>query len=416
MRILRLVCFCVLFAGCSTGNVGSPPVPANLSDGASAGDAALSVASLALQPSGAGYKSLYSFKGAPDGANPQAGLTALDGRLYGTTYSGGDGGYGTVFAVSPWGTERVLYSFKGGTDGAGPRAGLLDVNGDLYGTTYLGAAGGTGTLIGIGTVFEVSTSGTERVLYGFGAGTQGAFPVGGLIAVRGTLYGTTTENHFPPPLGPEVRGIVFAVSTSGAERTVYSFESNGTDGSFPTAGLTEVNGTLYGTTQFGPGASGYGTVFAVSTSGTERVLYSFKGGTDGAAPSGSLIHANGALYGTAGGGASGKGTVFAVSRSGVETVLYSFKGGADGSGPSGSLIYRNGALYGTTEGGGASGNGTVFQLSASGTERVLYSFKGGADGSDPTGSLIDLNGVLYGTTSSGGANGNGTVFALSLPR
>jgi uncharacterized repeat protein (TIGR03803 family) len=78
-------------------------------------------------------------------------------------------------------------------------------------------------------------------------------------------------------------------------------------------GLIDVNGTFYGTTA-GGGASGDGTVFAVRTSGAERAMYSFKGGTDGANPQAGLVELNGALYGTtSAGGASGNGTVFAVS-------------------------------------------------------------------------------------------------------
>jgi hypothetical protein len=47
------------------------------------------------------------------------------------------------------GTENVLHSFAGNPDGATPYAGLTNVNGVLYGTTY---AGGTGS----GTVFSIT--------------------------------------------------------------------------------------------------------------------------------------------------------------------------------------------------------------------------------------------------------------------
>ena len=48
--------------------------------------------------------------------------------------------------------------------------------------------------------------------------------------------------------------------------------------------------------------------------------------------------------------------VFKLSPSGTETVLYSFAGGSDGANPDGGLIAdSSGNLYGTTEGGGASG-------------------------------------------------------------
>jgi uncharacterized repeat protein (TIGR03803 family) len=62
---------------------------------------------------------------------------------------------------------------------------------------------------------------------------------------------------------------------------------------------------------------------------TYKVLYSFTGGADGAFPFGALVgdHA-GNLYGTTPyGGASGYGTVFKLDTTGKETVLYSFTGG-----------------------------------------------------------------------------------------
>src|SRR6516164_6791975 len=69
---------------------------------------------------------LHSFAGYPtDGANPYAGLIRdAAGNLYGTTSAGGTNGSacfglgcGTVFKLSPGGTESVLYKFSGGADG-----------------------------------------------------------------------------------------------------------------------------------------------------------------------------------------------------------------------------------------------------------------------------------------------------------
>ena len=195
---------------------------------------------------------------------------------------------------------------------------------------------------------------------------------------------------------------------------MHSF-TGGADGSDPYAGLIRDSaGNLYGTTLLG-GASGAGVVFKVDTTGTETVLHSFSGGTDGGAPQAGLIRGSaGDLYGTTvQDGASGAGVVFKLDAIG-ETVLYSFTGGADGSNPFGSLVRDSaGNLYGTTESGGASGAGVVFKLDTTGTETVLYSFTGDADGGYPYAGLIrDSAGNLYGTTSSGGASGQGVVFEL----
>lgn len=84
---------------------------------------------------------------------------------------------------------------------------------------------------------------------------------------------------------------------------LHSF-AGGTDGANPYAALTNVNGTLYGTTSLGGNTRcfdhyGCGIVFTVSTSGTEDVFYRFKGGqTDGAEPEAALLELNGTLYGT----------------------------------------------------------------------------------------------------------------------
>jgi uncharacterized repeat protein (TIGR03803 family) len=101
---------------------------------------------------------LYSFKGGTGGSYPYAGLINVHGVLYGTTFGGGANvcsnqseGCGTIFEVSTAGVENVLYNFKGGTDGAELEAAdLIAVNGALYGTTYSGGAKG------FGTVFRVS--------------------------------------------------------------------------------------------------------------------------------------------------------------------------------------------------------------------------------------------------------------------
>jgi uncharacterized repeat protein (TIGR03803 family) len=204
-------------------------------------------------------------------------------------------------------------------------------------------------------------------------------------------------------------------------------------------------GNLYGTTTDG-GAHGYGTVFElVPEAGgwSERVLYSFRGGSDGGFPSGGLVFDSaGALYGITNfdnGSCFGTppycGTVFKLTPSSsdgwTESVIYSFKGGSDGVSPVGALVFDTaGNLYGATGGGGntgceGGGCGTIFKLTPTSgggwTESVLYRFAGSpnGDGAGPNGSLIfDSAGALYGTTGIGGSCftfnlGCGTVFKLT---
>jgi uncharacterized repeat protein (TIGR03803 family) len=203
---------------------------------------------------------------------------------------------------------------------------------------------------------------------------------------------------------------------------LYSF-IGGNDGKYPEAGvIQDAKGNLYGTTSYG-GASCYcGTVFVLDTHGTETLLHSFAGGTDGVDPyAGLLMDAKGNLYGTTSeGGTSGYGAVFKLTKAGKETVLYSFCPEGypctdDGASPYAGLVMdAKGNFYGTTGSGGTSGYGTVFKLSKSGKESVLYSFTG-LDGENPYLGflLMDAKGNLYGTTSYGGSDGYGTVWKLT---
>jgi uncharacterized repeat protein (TIGR03803 family) len=370
------------------------------------------------------YRLLYGFKGATNGRDPDAGLVALGNALYGTTEFGGTGSCdysfdpacGTAFSVTPSGKERVLYSFRGGEDGQSPFATLAVVKGNLYGTTIYG--GGSSTCygssgnFGCGTVFKLTASGKEHVVYRFPGGAGGYEPYSGVTLNNSTLFGTTLYG------GASDAGTVYSLSLTGRARIVYSFQG-GEDGALPYAGLTLDKGTLYGTTLGGGLSSscnnnGCGTVFAISKSGKEHVLHRFGATNDGISPVSGLTDVGGTLYGTTvGGGVYGEGTVFSISPSGSESVLYSFRGSGDGASPTGTLSNVGKMLYGTTHGGGARGNGTVFAITTSGKEKILYSFKSGADGRGPQAGLLFVNGVFYGTTTGGGMDGWGTIFRVS---
>ncbi|HEX8816555.1 MAG TPA: choice-of-anchor tandem repeat GloVer-containing protein [Terriglobales bacterium] len=274
-------------------------------------------------------------------------------------------------------TEKVIYSFQGGSDGAHPISDLIeDANGNLYGTTN--DEGG-----GCGTVFELqrtSNGWSHKILYVFRCNSSRGFPITGLVMDNeGRLYGTTPGDYGDP-------GSVFE--------------------------LAEVNGVWQ-----------------------ESVLYNFTAGSDGKNPSADLVIHQDNLYGTtyyAGGGSAvcnfGCGAVFELARGPngewKEKTIYDFAGSPDGSHPSTPLVFdADGNAYGMTTFGGGSGYscsakgdcGTVYKLTpgknGTWTESVLYSFsRGDRSGIFPSGGpVLSQSGSVLGVDSAGG-DGFGTVF------
>jgi uncharacterized repeat protein (TIGR03803 family) len=228
---------------------------------------------LAPQDNGWTETVLYAFSGFTDGATPNGFLTRDgEGNLYGATISGGNmaqcsgSGCGLVFKLNRSGKETPLYTFTGGADGASPNGSLLaDSKGNLYGTA---AAGGdlscnySPFAVGCGVVFELMTTRQERVMHTFTGGTgDGASPSYGLVrGPGGNFYSTTVYG------GTSDVGTVFEVTAKGAERVLYSFRGSA-DGGYPQSGLVrDAKGNLYSNTSEGGDLScdppyGCGTVF-----------------------------------------------------------------------------------------------------------------------------------------------------------
>jgi uncharacterized repeat protein (TIGR03803 family) len=364
---------------------------------------ALAVPALALTES-----AIYSFANPPDAYGPKCNLVAdTAGNMYGTTFSGGANNLGAVFMVSPAGTESVVYSFAGGTDGSHPIGGLVrdSKTGTLYGTTVYGGTTNNGT------IFKVTPTGTETVLYSFKGGQDGANSYSSIVRAGTTIYGTTFNG------GAFGYGTVFKLTANGKETILHNFDSAfpTLDGSYPYAGLTLYKGVLYGTTTLG-GASNLGTVFAITKTGGYMLLYSFKGGSnDGQSPNaGVVFDKSGILYGTAyGGGVDNAGVVFSLSGA-TDTILHHFRrDSADGINPYASLIFYKKNFYGTTLQGGTANGGTVFKITPTGTETVLHSFTGGADGFNPYSALLPgTSNAFYSTALQGGSSNLGIVFKL----
>jgi uncharacterized repeat protein (TIGR03803 family) len=206
-----------------------------------------------------------SQNGCADGYYPAGALVqATDGNFYGTTEYGGASSGGTIFKIAAGGMLTTLYSFcsqTNCTDGAHPIAGLVQAtNGIFYGTTYTGGANG------FGTVFKITAAGNLTTLYSFCSETNctdGSGPLAGLVqATDEKLYGTTGFGANDNNNCLDGCGTVFNITPEGTLTTIHSFAYS--DGDNPFGGLVQAtSGEFYGTTLAG-GTNGSGTAFSLS--------------------------------------------------------------------------------------------------------------------------------------------------------
>lgn len=332
--------------------------------------------------SGLSYTVVAPFAGSPTGIRPEGDLIqASNGKVYGVSQSGGLQGDGVLFEIDPAnGLIVKKVDFSRSETGALPVGRLIEVGGKLYGTAYTGGG------VGYGTLFEydlLSGSFTTRVNFTHANGSR---PSGTMIlAGNGKLYGTTEEG------GATGEGTLFEYDPATSTHTKKFDFSMPTSGFWPKGLVAGDSGKCYGLTNSG-GANNLGVLYEYNVNtGAYTKRHDFVASTGGS-PLGSMIRAsNGKFYGLAsGGGASASGVIFKYERYGAGySKVYDF-GGLNGISPNGSLIEVNEKLYGMTSGGGAGGTGFgvlfKFHLS-SGTYTKLHDFVF-ATGSQPRGSLL----------------------------
>ena len=374
----------------------------------------LSVLAASAVHAGEGIAVLHSFNYA-DGQYPEGRLVqGNDGAFYGTTYAGGDHGYGEIYKVTADGTFTILHSFAG-PEGTSLYSGLLlGADGNFYGTTpqttfcHGSVCSGFG-----GTVFRMKPDGTLTTLHTFRNSSAGWQPNALVDGLDGLFYGLTEQG------GSVGEGTAFSVARNGGFLQLNGFD--GSNGGLPRGALVlAADGNFYGMTSVG-GASNKGTVFRMTRAGAITTLHSFSGGTDGGVPYGSLVQgSDGRFYGgTGSGGSGGAGTVFAMTSDGTLTTLHAFNGG-DGTGPVGGLVQgSDGTFYGVS-GGGYLGYGTLFRMSPDGQFMTLHLFSPPEGTSPVSAPIFGDDGRLYGTTiqygGAPGASGSVYTFDLSAPR
>jgi uncharacterized repeat protein (TIGR03803 family) len=298
-------------------------------------------------------------------------LTSANGLFYGTTDQGGAHGAGTVFSLNPaTGVETTLYDFntrKAGELGAPDW--LIAARGALYGIATGGGAYSQG---GIFKVNLVTGHVTTEYSYNLGRDGNAVTGLGTLLYANKMLYATAASG------GQYAEGVVFSFNPeTKQEQTLYTFTA-GTDGAYPGGGLIYAHGMLYGTTSSYWG--GCGTAFEMDpASGTETTLYTFAcNDPNGSSPNGPLVYRGHHLYGTTLlGGVSdgylgnGYGTIFEIDlATRTERALHRFTGGDDGAYPQFGLTLVNSGtqdiFYGATSGRwpavDTNSNGTVFSF------------------------------------------------------
>jgi uncharacterized repeat protein (TIGR03803 family) len=321
------------------------------------------------------FNTLYIFDGqisarvvfGPEGLLYGDSPNNIAGLPYGYLFSLRPGINACTTALCSW-NETTIYGFTGGADGGTPRYGdlIFDTSGNMYGTASVG-----GDSNGNGVVFEATRSGqnwTEQPIYTFGGSPDGSHPFNGLVFDNaGNLYGTTTAG------GASGNGTVFELAPAGggwSEQIIYNF-TGGSDGGFPVAGLIfDSAGNLYGATATG-GSGGGGTVFELTPSGSSwnfNLLQSFTGAAQ-CGPWASLnFDSQGNLWGTTlCDGANADGNVFELTPAGggnwTYASVYDFTGGNDGSQPYAKPVFdASGNLYGTASIAGEHNAGTVWEI------------------------------------------------------
>jgi uncharacterized repeat protein (TIGR03803 family) len=305
-----------------------------------------------ITPSGQ-YSLLHSFSGS-DGANPWGGVTlGTDGNFYGATQSGGSSNQGVVFKMSYSGAVTVVHSFTGGNDGRAPLSSPVEGDdGNFYGTTEYG-----GPLFG-GVVYQVTRSGGYKIIYDYDPSVGETLQFAPLVGNDSNLYVVALQG------GANGCGSVLQLSTAGVAGEQYSFDCS-SNGSNPDASLVQAaDGNFYGVTYNGGAkGGGYGILFRLSQSFAETTLYSFKFGSNALQnPDTALLQAtDGNLYGVAyAGGTKGDGGIYQFSSAGTYSTLYDW---TEQTNPQGTLTqHTNGKMYGVSYNGGTYNVGTLYSL------------------------------------------------------
>jgi uncharacterized repeat protein (TIGR03803 family) len=338
-------------------------------------------------------------------------MQATDGKLYGMTGTGGAAQRGVLFSYNPVDGDyqvKVNFEFDNG-GGIWPFGSVVQgSNGKIYGTTYTGGANRGGTL------FEYDiTNGIYTKKVDFISGTGVSPSSNMLLASNGNLYGVTSYG------GLQNVGVIFEYDPSINSYTK-KIDFQSADGN-PAGALIQIpNGKMYGVANIS-GSTAQAMLFEYDPTGnTLTKKIDFNVTVDGNTPSGTLLYSDGKIYGLMrSGGAHNMGTLFEFDpTTGMSSKLKDFDGTNYGGKPVGSLIKaKNNKLYGVTQSGGTFNVGTIFEYDpATGDLNKKFDFTEQPLGiSHIYSSLVEsANGKLYGTTFEGGNQNFGVLYEFDI--
>ncbi len=332
-------------------------------------------------------------------------LQATNGKLYGMTSIGGSSSAGVIFSFDPFSSTYTKLKDFDITNGGNPYGSLMQAkNGKLYGVTFSGGNGGAGVIFS----YDLSSS-TYANLRNFDDNNGSSIYSSLIKAGNGKLYGITNEG------GSMGAGVIFSFDpTTSTYAVVKNFD--GTNGSNPAGSLIQgSDGKLYGMASRG-GSSGLGVIFSLDPVSSTYTKLKDCNLTDGYAPTGSLIQAsNGKLYGmTNQGGNAGAGVIFSYNLSTSTYTKLKDLVDINGLTPFGSLMQaRDGKLYGMTSSDGNNDAGVIFSYDLSSSTLIRLQNFDDLNGTRPRGTLIQAsNGKLYGMTAEGGISDEGVIFSF----
>ncbi|MEQ8364939.1 MAG: T9SS type A sorting domain-containing protein [Cyclobacteriaceae bacterium] len=395
------------------------------------------------------------FNGAGNGQSPQGSLMEVNGKLYGTTYSGGAQNGGTFFEYDI--SSGVLTKKQDLTNTNPLGTPLLASNGKIYGSTTYGGTNLSGTIYeynpgtstytvkaniddvglnyGVGVLVEVSpgkllgittgggTSGyggvfeydiatsilTKRFDFSSALGHASLNSSSFAIAGDGKLYGQL------PSGGNADAGVLYTYEPATITYTkLFDFDLD--DRVFGPRDFVETSSNrLFGVSSTG-GNNSQGTLFEydfVTQQALKKV--DFGSALTGMQPYLLLEGSDGKLYGRSfRGGATDRGVVFEYDMD-SETVTKRLDLSSSIGQRGGGMIEVSGILYLFCESGATSNSGSLIGLDLSTNLTTTINHMASIGAFSTQGSpLLASNGKLYGTSSRGGTTDQGTLFEYNI--